>query len=109
MQQAQGEAILRKALSELKLWGLQRNFTFADSKAQAPGAAPGGSKGAPVMLIKDWQELMTEVGDQQSLLASLKQSSYYYAFKVRSLLLQEELACFIGGGMSLMLDTAEHA
>jgi dynein heavy chain 2 len=80
--QAQGEAVLRKALSELKLWGIQREFAFVDSKTQGPNVVSGGSKGASVMLIKDWQELMTEVGDQQSLLASLKQSNYYYGFKV---------------------------
>lgn len=28
--QAQGEAILRKALQELKLWGLQRQFSFVE-------------------------------------------------------------------------------
>lgn len=29
--QAQGESMLRKALAELKLWGLQREFAFGES------------------------------------------------------------------------------
>jgi hypothetical protein len=34
--QAQGEALLRKALAELKMWGLQREFAFsADTTAAA--------------------------------------------------------------------------
>lgn len=29
--QAQGEAVIRKALSELKMWGMAREFTFTES------------------------------------------------------------------------------
>lgn len=35
-----------------------------------------------VPLIKEWREVMTEVGDHQSLVASLKQSTYFHMFKV---------------------------
>lgn len=33
-------------------------------------------------LIKEWREVMTEVGDHQSLVASLKQAAYFHLFKV---------------------------
>lgn len=33
--QAQGEALLRKALAELKMWGLQREFALTDTAQQA--------------------------------------------------------------------------
>jgi dynein heavy chain 2, cytosolic len=35
--QAQGEAVLRKALSELKLWSLQREFTFVENNTEWGG------------------------------------------------------------------------
>jgi hypothetical protein len=35
--QAQGEAVLRKALSELKLWSLQREFTLTDNTTEWAG------------------------------------------------------------------------
>ncbi len=95
--------MLRKALGELKLWGLTREFSFADAPAGATsattaavskqaGAKAGtgssggaGGKGAQqkgVVLIKEWREVLSEVGDHQSLVASLKQSSFHYLFKV---------------------------
>lgn len=37
------------------------------------------------MLIKEWKNVMTEVGDHQSLMNSLKQSPYYPLFKVEPL------------------------
>ncbi|KAG2486208.1 hypothetical protein HYH03_015170 [Edaphochlamys debaryana] len=73
--QAQGEAVIRKALSELKIWGMAREFTFTES-TQSVG---GRQRRTP--LIKEWRDAMTEVGDNQSLVASLKQSSYYNMFK----------------------------
>ncbi len=50
--QAQGEALIRKALAELKLWGLQREFALTDTSQQqqqqvrshpAPPRAPSSS------------------------------------------------------------------
>jgi hypothetical protein len=32
--QAQGEAMIRKALAELKMWGLQREFSLSESTSQ---------------------------------------------------------------------------
>ena len=36
-------------------------------------------------LVKEWREVMTEVGDHQSLVASLKQAAYFHLFKVAAL------------------------
>jgi dynein heavy chain 2 len=96
--QAQGEALIRKALSELKLWGLQRTFSFVPSKdsstsAAAAAASAGKSSTAaagglrPVQLINEWSEVLSELGNHQSLVASLKTSHYHHLFKVRSTLL----------------------
>lgn len=76
--QAQGEAVLRKALNELKFWGLQREFELSN-----PAAAAAAGAGPSPALIKEWRDVLTEVGDHQSLVASLKQSKYYNMFKVR--------------------------
>lgn len=112
MAQAQGEGVIRKALSELRLWGLTREFAFVDPK-QAPGAtavAPaaakpgarsppaggnaagggrdqpavrgGGGGGGSMPLIKGWAEVLGEVSDHQALVGSLRQSPYYPLFKV---------------------------
>ncbi len=88
--------MIRKALTELQLWGLQRNFAFlssSDTKQQAsntPATSTASSAGASVAaqgsravpLIKDWAGVLSEVGDHQSLVASLKISPYYAMFKV---------------------------
>lgn len=42
----------------------------------------GGGKARRVALIKEWRDVMAEVGDHQSLVASLRQSAYYHLFKV---------------------------
>nr|ADI46856.1 DHC1bf [Volvox carteri f. nagariensis] len=73
--QAQGEAVIRKALSELKMWGMARDFTFTESSQSVAG------RQRRTALIKEWRDAMTEVGDNQSLVASLKQSNYYGMFK----------------------------
>lgn len=96
--QVQGESLIRKALTELQLWGLQRSFAFlASTDAKAPSSvnstAGGPSAGTTqssrsVPLIKDWAGVLSEVGDHQSLVASLKLSPSYAMFKVR----QAELA-----------------
>ncbi|KAL0047749.1 hypothetical protein WJX82_010930, partial [Trebouxia sp. C0006] len=71
--QALGESVIRKALEELQVWGLERRFTLYSYSSTA------GTKSCP--LIKEWREVMTEVGDHQSLVASLKQAAYFHLFK----------------------------
>lgn len=101
--QAQGESLIRKALTELQLWALQRSFAFLSSSdstlasntagtgttsSTGSGAAQGG-RGVP--LIKDWAGVLSEVGDHQSLVASLKTSPYYSMFKVCAV----QTVCFL--------------
>jgi dynein heavy chain 2 len=105
--QAQGEAVIRKAVSELRLWSLTREFAFVDpapsqqppagaataapakgtlpQQAAASGGRAGGGGGIPagVALIKGWAEVLGEVSDHQALVGSLKQSPYAPLFKVR--------------------------
>ena len=48
----------------------------------------------PCALIKEWRNLLTEVGDHQSLVVSLKQSPYYHLFKVLTCSLVDGGSCF---------------
>ena len=54
---AQAEAGLRKALAELKDWGFQRTFSLLEHDI--------ASQGKTTHLIREWKDLMTEVGDMQ--------------------------------------------
>jgi len=69
---AQGEVTLREALAELKAW-----CETADFKLMEHVSSVSGRKTA---LIKEWKEIFGDVGDSQSLLASLKDSPYFKAF-----------------------------
>lgn len=101
--QAQGESLIRKALTELKLWALQRSFAFVSGGDAAPRQAASHASDAPssgngsdvdhgragsaggdkaVPLIKDWAAVLSEIGDHQALAASLKLSPYHAMFKV---------------------------
>jgi dynein heavy chain 2 len=68
--QAQGEVIIRDSLHVLKVWGLERRFTLIKYES-----------GKPCALIKEWKDIMTEVGDHQSLVQSLKESPFFPPFK----------------------------
>lgn len=63
---ASGEDQIRKALNELKIWENSTEFNMFEH--------------LKTHLIKEWKEIMTEVGDNQSLLQSLKDSSYAELF-----------------------------
>eukprot|EP01116_Phalansterium_solitarium_P024802 TRINITY_DN91_c0_g1_i1.p1 TRINITY_DN91_c0_g1~~TRINITY_DN91_c0_g1_i1.p1 ORF type:complete len:4098 (+),score=2051.07 TRINITY_DN91_c0_g1_i1:208-12501(+) len=67
---ASGEVTIREALQELKTWGQETEFQLADHV----------ENGRSTMLVKDWKDLMTTVGDNQALLASLKDSPYFRPF-----------------------------
>jgi hypothetical protein len=83
-------------VAELRLWGLNREFAFADPAAaggavpaesrdagSAAGSGGGNAAGGGVPLIKGWAEVLGEVSDHQALVGSLKQSPYAPLFKVR--------------------------
>eukprot|EP01049_Picozoa_sp_SAG25_P002666 SAG25_NODE_143_length_14049_cov_6.050817_1_plen_2680_part_10 len=65
---ARGEVTIREALQELQIWGAETVFTLTEHGGGTP-------------LIKDWKDVMTSVGDNQSLLLSLKESAYYKFFE----------------------------
>ncbi|KAI8824969.1 dynein heavy chain and region D6 of dynein motor-domain-containing protein [Fimicolochytrium jonesii] len=79
---AQGEISIREAIQELDMWGASASFSLTDYQ---------DVKGNNVQLIKDWKDLLTQVGDNQSLLSSLKDSPYYKAFADRAILWEKKL------------------
>ncbi len=69
--QAQGEVLIREALQELAVWSQTANLSLVDHEEQ----------GKHTKLIKNWKNLFVDLGDKQSLLASLKESQFYRAFE----------------------------
>jgi dynein heavy chain 2 len=68
---ADGEVAIRQALQELDIWGAGASFSLIVYE---------DIKGDSVKLIKEWKETLTQVGDNQSLLQSLKDSPFYKNF-----------------------------
>ncbi|KAL7746090.1 hypothetical protein RI367_008587 [Sorochytrium milnesiophthora] len=71
-ERARGEIVIRDALQELEVWSMSANFTLAPHTT---------SKGTTLSTIKEWKEVMTQIGDNQSVLQSLKESPYYKTFQ----------------------------
>uniref|UniRef100_A0A3B4GDC8 Cytoplasmic dynein 2 heavy chain 1 n=1 Tax=Pundamilia nyererei TaxID=303518 RepID=A0A3B4GDC8_9CICH len=69
---AQAEVTIREALRELDLWGAAATFTLTEYK---------DSSGRTLTLIKDWKDIVNQVGDNRCLLQSLKDSPYYRSFQ----------------------------
>ncbi|XP_033632471.1 cytoplasmic dynein 2 heavy chain 1-like isoform X2 [Asterias rubens] len=80
---AKGEVSIRDALRELDLWGVGAAFALTEYS---------DSQSVVIMLIKDWKEIVTEVGDNQSLLQSLKDSPYYKGFADKATIWEQRLA-----------------
>ncbi|CAH8543326.1 unnamed protein product [Schistosoma rodhaini] len=74
-QRAQAEIVVREALQELDLWGSGTTFTLTEYI---------DSSGQIVYLVKDWKEIISQVGDNLALLASLQDSPYIDNFLDRS-------------------------
>jgi dynein heavy chain 2, cytosolic len=68
---AQAEHTIREALKELENWGAGAQFSLTDYI---------DTKQQKMQIIKDWKDLFTQIGDNQSLLSSLKDSPYYKHF-----------------------------
>ncbi|KAI8842138.1 dynein heavy chain and region D6 of dynein motor-domain-containing protein [Chytridium lagenaria] len=60
---ANGEVAIREALQELDMWGAGSVFALLEYQ---------DAKNTSIKIIKDWKETMTQVGDNQSLLAVVK-------------------------------------
>uniref|UniRef100_A0A3Q4HAW8 Cytoplasmic dynein 2 heavy chain 1 n=1 Tax=Neolamprologus brichardi TaxID=32507 RepID=A0A3Q4HAW8_NEOBR len=69
---AQAEVTIREALRELDLWGAAATFTLTEYT---------DSSGRTLTLIKDWKDIVNQVGDNRCLLQSLKDSPYYRSFQ----------------------------
>ncbi|KAK7096855.1 hypothetical protein V1264_003902 [Littorina saxatilis] len=82
-QRAQGEVTIREAIRELELWGAGAVFSLTDYE---------DSHKNNISLIKDWKELVNQVGDNQSLLQSLKDSPYYKSFEDKASVWEQRLA-----------------
>ncbi|XP_041920571.1 cytoplasmic dynein 2 heavy chain 1 [Alosa sapidissima] len=80
---AQAEVTIREALRELDLWGAGASFTLIDYV---------DSGGATIKLIKDWKDMVNQVGDNRCLLQSLKDSPYYRGFQDKVSLWETRLA-----------------
>ncbi|KAG7479776.1 cytoplasmic dynein 2 heavy chain 1 isoform X1 [Solea senegalensis] len=69
---AQAEVTIREALRELDLWGAAATFSLTEYT---------NSSGQSLTLIKDWKDIVNQVGDNRCLLQSLKDSPYYHSFQ----------------------------
>ncbi|CAG6004611.1 unnamed protein product [Menidia menidia] len=69
---AQAEVTIREALRELDLWGAAATFTLTEYS---------DNSGHTLNLIKDWKDIVNQVGDNRCLLQSLKDSPYYRSFQ----------------------------
>lgn len=79
---ALGEVQIREALQELKAW----------ERAAEVSLLLQEESGRRIPLIKEWKDLFLELGDKQSLLSSLKESTYFKAFADQGLALESKLA-----------------
>lgn len=80
---AQGEVSIREALKELELWGASTTFSLTSYKDSAE---------KELSIIKDWKDLVNQVGDNQCLLQSLKDSPYFAGFADKASLWETRLA-----------------
>ncbi|NXG46652.1 DYHC2 protein, partial [Psilopogon haemacephalus] len=80
---AHGEITIREALRELELWGVGAVFTLTDYE---------DSQGKTIRLIKDWKDIVNQVGEHRCLLQSLKDSPYYKGFEDKVSIWEKKLA-----------------
>ncbi|KAL7738788.1 hypothetical protein ACLKA6_008441 [Drosophila palustris] len=71
VRQAASEQIVRQALVELDQWSVTAQLKLIERTDAA---------GQPVSLIKDYQEVLNKIGDNQSLLQSAKNSAAFDSF-----------------------------
>ncbi|KAF3692878.1 Cytoplasmic dynein 2 heavy chain 1 [Channa argus] len=80
---AQAEVTIREALRELDLWGAAATFNLTEYT---------DNSGRTLTLIKDWKDIVSQVGDNRCLLQSLKDSPYYSNFQDKVSLWEGRLA-----------------
>jgi dynein heavy chain 2 len=69
---AQSEHSIREAIRELEIWSASAVFALTEFQ---------DTKASKVPIIKDWKDLFSQVGDNQALVSSLKDSPYYKNFE----------------------------
>ena len=79
---AQGEVTIRDAILELKSW----------SETAMVDLTTHSEMGRSTPLIKNWKDLFMELGDNQSLLASLKESQYFKPFEQQANVFEMNMA-----------------
>lgn len=79
---AQGEVTIREALMEIKTWAEAAEVKFVEHE----------ELGRRTPLISEWKELFSELGDNQMLLQSLKDSPYYKAFQATGVQFETKFA-----------------
>lgn len=65
------QVTIREALQELVAWSQTAELKLVDHE----------ENGRRTSLIRDWSDVFLELGDKQSLLASLKESQFFKAFE----------------------------
>jgi dynein heavy chain 2 len=79
---AMGEVQIREALLELRGWERSAEIKLLTQE----------ESGRRVPLIKEWKDLFLEMGDKQSLLASLKESQFFKAFEDQGSALESKMS-----------------
>jgi len=69
---ASGELTVRQAMEELAIWGQEASFAVMEHS---------DVKGKLVPIIKEWRDIMTQVGDHQSMVAGMKDSPFFSTFE----------------------------
>lgn len=82
VRQASSEQVVRQALTELDQWSVTAKLKLITQK---------DSGGNPITLIKDYQEVLNKIGDNQSLLQSAKNSAAFEAFSDQAELWESRL------------------
>lgn len=80
---AQAEVTIREALRELELWAAGACFSLTDYT---------DSQGGSLRVIRDWRDVVNQVGENRCLLQSLKDSPYYLRFEDKVSLWETRLA-----------------
>lgn len=82
-QKALGEVTIREAIRDLELWGAGAVFQLVEYV---------DSQNSAINLIKEWKDIISQVGDNQCLLQSLKDSPYYRFFQDKASVWENKLA-----------------
>ena len=68
---AAAEMTIQDAIDEIQKWGMEANFNIIEQV---------DSNNRRVVLIKEWKEIQTQVGDFQSILQAVRDSPYFQKF-----------------------------